>query len=237
MKYKTIILSDIHLGSPYSRTKEVISFLKNNHCETLILNGDIIDGWALNMGHKWTEEHMNCVRKIIKISNNTKVIWVRGNHDDFLKEFIPFNLGNISIVNDTELVGLNGKKYLILHGDIFDFIIQDMVWLAKLGSFGYDICLWLNKWYNKYREFIGLEYFSLSKVIKDNVKQASKYVGDFEKHMVDYAKNLNYDGVICGHIHKPEIRVINGIEYKNSGDYVENMSALVETHNGDWLIV
>jgi len=189
------------------------------------------------MGGRWTEDHMKCVRKIIKLSSDTKVIWVKGNHDDFLSEFIPFNLGNISIVNEVDLIGLNGKKYLVLHGDIFDIFISDMKWLAKLGSLGYEMCLWLNKWYNKYREFRGFEYFSLSKVIKDNVKRATQYVGDFETHMVTHAKELGYDGVICGHIHKPELRVIDGIEYKNSVDYDENMTALVEDYEGIWSIV
>jgi UDP-2,3-diacylglucosamine pyrophosphatase LpxH len=237
MKYKTIIISDIHLGSQYSRADEVVNFLKNNKCEKLILNGDIIDGWALKSGSSWDENHMRCVRKILKISQEIDVIWVMGNHDDFLADFIPFNIGNVFIKRDIEHNGINGKRYLVIHGDIFDVFIKDMKWLAKIGSIGYDMCLWLNKWYNKYREFVGLEYFSLSKVIKDSVKQATKYVGDFETHMVTYAKQNGYDGVICGHIHKAEISVIDGINYMNSGDWVESKTALVETYGGEWLII
>jgi UDP-2,3-diacylglucosamine pyrophosphatase LpxH len=237
MNYKTIILSDIHLGSQYSRANDVVNFLRDNKCEKLILNGDIIDGWALNRGSKWDENHMKCIRKILEIAQENDVIWVMGNHDDFLANFIPFNIGNVFIKRDMEHIGIDGKRYLVIHGDIFDVFINDMKWLAKIGSIGYDLCLWLNKWYNKYREFVGMEYFSLSKVIKDSVKQATKYVGDFENHMVTYAKQNGYDGVICGHIHKAEISVIDGINYMNSGDWVESKTALVETYEGEWFII
>jgi len=237
MNYKTIILSDIHLGSQYSRANDVVNFLRDNKCEKLILNGDIIDGWALNRGSKWDGNHMKCIRKILEIAQENDVIWVMGNHDDFLANFIPFNIGNVFIKRDMEHIGIDGKRYLVIHGDIFDVFINDMKWLAKIGSIGYDLCLWLNKWYNKYREFVGMEYFSLSKVIKDSVKQATKYVGDFENHMVTYAKQNGYDGVICGHIHKAEISVIDGINYMNSGDWVESKTALVETYEGEWFII
>jgi UDP-2,3-diacylglucosamine pyrophosphatase LpxH len=237
MKYKTIVLSDIHLGSAYSRALDVVEFLKENECEKLILNGDIIDGWALKMGSTWTDEHMKCVRKILKTAKSSEVHWIRGNHDDFLHDFIPLKLASVSIEEDITHVGINGKKYLVLHGDIFDVFVNDMKWLAKLGSIGYDICLWLNKWYNRYREWRGFEYFSLSKVIKDSVKQATKYVGEFEHHMIEHAKKLGYDGVICGHIHKAEIREVDGIEYLNSGDWVESKTALVEDYDGKWSII
>ena len=126
MTYKTIILSDIHLGSNFSRANEVTEFLRDNQSERLILNGDIIDGWALRMGSSWTEEHMKCVRKIMKLSTNIEVTWLRGNHDDFLKEFIGTSLGSIAIKNEMDYIGLNGKKYLVLHGDIFDVFITEM---------------------------------------------------------------------------------------------------------------
>ena len=237
MKYKTIIISDIHLGSSYSKAKEVAEFLKNNKSETLILNGDIIDGWALKRGGKWNVEHMKVIRKILKKSKKTKVFWIRGNHDDFLYDFIPMSIGNIEIKENMDLVGINGKKYLILHGDIFDLFITKMKWLAKIGSIGYDLTLWLNKWYNKYRKLRGKEYFSLSQKIKSSVKSATNFIGDFENHMINHAKKLGYDGVICGHIHKSEIRMIEDIEYLNSGDFVESCTALVENYNGSWEIV
>lgn len=237
MKYRTIVISDLHLGSTYSRAKDVTDFLSKNKCETLILNGDIIDGWALKRGSSWNDEHMKCIRKIIKKSKTTKVYWLRGNHDDFLHEFIPFDFGKILLREDLEYMGVNGKKYLVLHGDIFDVFINKMKWLAKIGSVGYDFTLWMNKWYNKYRAFRGLEYFSLSQKIKASVKEATNFIGDFENHMVVHAKSLNCDGVICGHIHKAEIKLIDGLEYMNSGDWVESNSALVEDMDGNWSLI
>ena len=136
-----------------------------------------------------------------------------------------------------DFIGLNGKKYLVLHGDIFDVFVNKMKWLAKLGSIGYDLCLWLNKWYNKWRAMRGKEYISLSQKIKSSVKSATSFIGDFEKHMVTHAKGLGYDGVICGHIHTAEMRMIDGLEYMNSGDWVESNTALVEDLDGIWKIL
>ena len=236
-KYKTIVISDLHLGSTYSRPDDVTNFLSKNKCDMLILNGDIIDGWALKRGGTWNDSHMKCIRKIIKKSKITQVYWIRGNHDDFLHDFIPFDFGNILLREDLEYIALNGKKYLMLHGDIFDIFVNKMKWLAKIGSIGYDFTLWLNKWYNKYRAFRGLEYFSLSQKIKASVKEATNFIGDFENHMVTHAKSLNCDGVICGHIHKAELKNINGLEYMNSGDWVESNSALVEDLDGNWSLI
>jgi UDP-2,3-diacylglucosamine pyrophosphatase LpxH len=237
MKYKTIILSDIHLGSKYSRAKDVTDFLTKNTAETIILNGDIIDGWALKRGGVWTDEHMKCVRKLMKLSKSSTVYWIRGNHDDFLYDFIPFDFGKIMLRESMEYRGLDKNKYLILHGDIFDVFVDKWGWLAKIGSVGYDMTLWINKWYNKYRTYRGLPYFSLSQKIKASVKTATNFIGDFENHMVTHARSLECDGVICGHIHKAEIRDIDGMIYMNSGDWVESNTALVETHKGKWKII
>jgi UDP-2,3-diacylglucosamine pyrophosphatase LpxH len=235
--YKTIVISDLHLGSSYSRANEVVDFLKDNKCETLVLNGDIIDGWALRRGGTWSADHMRCLQKLIKTSKNTKVYWIRGNHDDFLHDFIPFDFGNILLREDLVYDAINGEKYLILHGDIFDVFVNKMKWLAKIGSVGYDLTLWINKWYNKYRAYTGREYFSLSQKIKNSVKQATNFIGDFENHMVTHAKSLDCDGVICGHIHKAELRDIDGVKYMNSGDWVESNTALVEDLDGNWEII
>lgn len=237
MKCRTIIISDIHLGSQYSRAKEVTDFLTKNSAETIILNGDIIDGWALKRGGIWTDEHMKCIRKLMKLSKSSTVYWIRGNHDDFLHDFIPFDFGKIMLRESLFHIGLDGNKYLVLHGDIFDVFVDKMGWLAKIGSVGYDMTLWLNKWYNKYRAYRGLPYFSLSQKIKASVKTATNFIGDFENHMVTHARSLECDGVICGHIHKAEIRDIDGMVYMNSGDWVESNTALVETQKGKWKIV
>jgi UDP-2,3-diacylglucosamine pyrophosphatase LpxH len=237
MNYRTIIISDIHLGSKYSRANNVIEFLKGNSCETLILNGDIIDGWALKRGSTWSNDHMRCLIKILKISKKTNIYWIRGNHDDFLYDFIPYSFGNITLLESMDYIGKNGKRYLVLHGDVFDMFIKDMKWLAYIGSVGYDFSLWLNKWYNKFRLIMGLEYFSLSKQIKNSVKTATNFISRFEEHMVNHANKMGYDGVICGHIHKAEITNIGNVEYMNSGDWVESNTALVEHFDGTWEII
>lgn len=237
-KYKTIIISDIHLGMLDSKAKEVVDFLDKNSCDRLILNGDIIDGWSLKKNPKrWKKNHMRCVRKFLKISEKgTDVIWIRGNHDDFLKPFIPIMMGDISIREDM-VIESNGKKYFVLHGDVFDVFITKMGWLAKIGSTAYDMALFINRWYNKWRTFIGKDYLSISQKMKESVKFATSFIGKFENHLVDLAKREGYDGVICGHIHHPIIKNIDGIDYLNSGDWIENLSCLVETHDGEWMLI
>lgn len=233
-KYKTIIMSDIHLGMTDSKANEVVDFLENNSCETLILNGDIIDGWAIKRGAKLKPKHMRCIRKIMKISEKgTKVYWLRGNHDDFLKDFMPIKIGDIQIQEDL-VIKSGDKKYLVLHGDLFDVFITKMGWLAKIGSVLYEFSLWLNRWYNRYRKWRGKEYLSIAKKIKENVKFATNFINKFEDHLVDLAHRKGYDGVICGHIHYPVIKKIGDIEYMNSGDWVETMSCLVEDYYGQW---
>jgi UDP-2,3-diacylglucosamine pyrophosphatase LpxH len=236
-KYRTVVISDIHLGSRYSKAKELCKFIKSIECDTLILNGDIIDGWSLQRGGKLSYDHINCIRLLLKKSKKTNIFWVKGNHDEFLLDFAPFKIGKIELVKEMTYYGSNGKKYLVTHGDVFDVFVSKMKWLALLGSIGYDLALWINKWYNKWREFRGLEYFSLSKRIKDSVKLATSFIGDFEKHLCQYAKSKDYDGVICGHIHQAEIKKIEKIDYMNSGDWVESLTALVETKWGKWEII
>ena len=237
VEYNTVIISDLHLGSKYSMKEDINNFLDNIKCKTLILNGDIIDGWALKRGSSWDKEDMKCVRKIMKKSYKTDVYWIRGNHDDFLSDFIPINFGNINAFERMDYTSLNGKKYLIVHGDIFDIFTTNMKWIAKIGSLGYDFTLFINKWYNKFLILRGKEYFSLSQMIKNSVKSATNFIGDFENHMINYVKEMKYDGVICGHIHKAEIREMDGIEYMNSGDWVESKTALVEDMEGKWSIL
>jgi len=236
-KYKTIIMSDIHLGMKDSKAKEVVDFLEKNSCETLILNGDIIDAWAINRGAKLKPKHIKCIRKIMKLSENgTKVYWLRGNHDDFLKNFIPIKIGEIMIQEEL-VINSKGKKYLVLHGDVFDVFITKMGWLAKLGSVLYDFSLWINRWYNRLRKVRGKDYLSISKKMKESVKFASNFINKFEHHLVHLAKKNKYDGIICGHIHYPIIKNIDGIDYMNSGDWVETMSCLTEDKEGNWEIL
>jgi UDP-2,3-diacylglucosamine pyrophosphatase LpxH len=167
---------------------------------------------------------------------NTEVIYIRGNHDDFLDKIIPLTIGNFSVKKDY-IYKSNGINYYVVHGDIFDKITSNLKWLAKLGDIGYTFLLWLNKIYNNRRVKQGLPYYSLSQDIKHRVKSAVSYISSFEHELVELAKSRNCQGVICGHIHQPDIRQYDGIKYLNSGDWVESLSALVEQENGDWKIL
>lgn len=237
--YRTIIISDVHLGTPDSKAKELVRFLKSHTCQTLVLNGDIIDGWYLRrIGSKWKKKHNRFIRLVSKMMDKqkTKVVYVRGNHDDFLDNIIPLELGNLSIVKQYEIESA-GKKFWIVHGDIFDSITTHLKWLSKLGDIGYNLLIKINKWYNRYRAWRGKPYYSLSREIKAKVKKAVSYISDFQTEMASLAKKRNYQGVVCGHIHQPSIENYNGIIYMNSGDWVESLSALVEDFEGNWKII
>ncbi len=240
MYYPTVVLSDIHLGTQHSKTMEVTNFLKSINCDCLILNGDIIDGWHLKKngwGRKWNSNHTEFFRVIMKMMENfgTKVIYVRGNHDDFLDCLAPLNFYNIQIVKDL-IYESHGRRYYVTHGDVFDTVTTHMKWLAKLGDVGYTFLLWLNKIYNMKRMKQGKPYYSLSQSIKNKVKTAVSYISDFERELVELARVKKCDGVICGHIHHPADTYYDGIHYLNSGDWVETLSALTEDEHGNWTI-
>ena len=235
--YPTIVISDVHLGTEYSKTSQLTDFLKTVNCNTLIMNGDIIDGWNLQKSGKgkWKKEHTDFLKVIMKMmeNHNTHLVYVRGNHDDFIDYLAPFSFANISIVKDY-IHENNGKRYYVTHGDIFDSVTSSMVWLAKFGDAGYSLLLWINRIYNSYRAKKGLPYYSLSQKIKQKVKSAVSYVSSYENELAKLAKARRADGIICGHIHQPANRQIDGIHYLNSGDWVETMSALLEHEDGTW---
>lgn len=235
---KTIVISDVHLGTKGSKAKELVRFLKQYKCENLILNGDIIDGWQLRKSGKWKRKHTRFFSRILKMidEDGTKVTYLRGNHDDFLDQILPFGMGNLSIQRDMVYESF-GKKYYIVHGDVFDSITSQFKWIAKLGDIGYTFLLWINRQYNYRRLKKGLPYFSLSQSIKSKVKRAVKYIDDFETQLSSMAKYKNCNGIICGHIHQPAVKSIDGIHYLNSGDWVESMTALVEDFSGEWSLV
>lgn len=236
--FKTIVVSDIHLGTKGSKAKEITRFLKQYQCDNLILNGDIIDGWQLRKSGKWKRKHTRFFNRILKMieGQNTKVIYLRGNHDDFLDQIIPLQIGNLSLQKDL-IYESQGKKYFITHGDIFDSITTHFRWIAYLGDIGYTFLLWLNRRVNYYRIKRGLPYFSLSQYVKGKVKSAVSYIDEYETELAKMARSKGCDGIICGHIHKAENREINGIHYLNSGDWVETMSALAEDQEGNWQLI
>ncbi|TAE23709.1 MAG: UDP-2,3-diacylglucosamine diphosphatase [Cytophagales bacterium] len=237
--FRTIVLSDLHLGTSGSKAKEVTDFLKTYSCQKLILNGDIIDGWQLRQYGTWKKKHTAFFKAVLKqiIHYDTKVIYLRGNHDDFLDQIMPMKVGkNFSIQKDYVLKS-NNKQYYITHGDVFDSITAQMKWLAHLGDVGYTFLLWLNKQYNQYRTWRGLPYYSLSQQVKQRIKLAVNYVSDFEEKLTELARARGCDGVICGHIHQAAIRQFGEVTYMNSGDWVESLSALVEDYEGHWSLI
>ena len=227
MKYQAIIVSDLHLGTKDSKAEEFIEFLDSHPTDLLILNGDIVDGWALNRGTKWKKQHTKVISKLLKLSKKTRIIWIRGNHDEFIQEFIGTHLGAIEIREDYKLdINNTMESYYIFHGDVIDVFITKYKWLSKIGSVGYDFALWLNRVYNGYRKWRKLPYISISQKIKGSVKAATNYINDFETSALSMATKKGCDGVICGHIHQPADTMIDGKRYLNSGDWIENMSAI-----------
>lgn len=239
--YKSIFISDVHLGTRDCKAKELKNFLKYNHCDNLFLVGDIIDGWKMQQNKlRWKQSHTDVIKKFLSLAKKgTNVIYITGNHDEFLRPMVNMGIsfGKISIHNQYEYHAMDGNTYLITHGDLFDGITRLAPWLAFIGDKAYDLILSLNSKYNWIRHKLGFGYWSLSKYLKHTVKKATNFMFQFEDNITNYAKKRNYSGTICGHIHHPEIKIINNIQYMNTGDWVESMSALVEHHNGQWEII
>jgi UDP-2,3-diacylglucosamine pyrophosphatase LpxH len=239
--YRSIFISDVHLGTKDCKAEALNNFLKHNTCETLYLVGDIIDGWKMKQNKwRWKQSHTNVVRRVLgHAKRNTKVIYVLGNHDEFLRPFLQYNLnfGMIEMVNQCEHIGADGKHYLVIHGDLFDGITRLAPWLSFLGDRAYDFILSVNNKFNWVLHRIGIGYFSLSRFLKHRVKKAIDFIFQFEKNLANYCKKKGYDGVICGHIHHAEIKEIDGVTYMNDGDWVESLTALVEHHDGRWEII
>lgn len=235
MKYKSIFVSDIHLGTRFSQAQQFLDLLKEIESENLFFVGDIIDGWAIKRKFKWAQSHSDVIQKILrKARKGTKVYFITGNHDDFLRPFTPLIMGtNLKVVNEYEYTALNNRKYLITHGDFFDSITMTKKWLAVLGDVGYDFLLYINHHINKARKLLKIKrYWSLSKYVKDNVKSSISFINDFEGILANHALQKGYDGVICGHIHKAEAKMIENIEYLNCGDWVESCTYVVEHFDG-----
>jgi len=231
---RTVFLSDIHLGTEDSKALEVVHFLKHIECEKLVLNGDIIDGWALKRGARWRGRHSRVIRKILKMmeKDHTEVIYLRGNHDDILERFLPLAFGRLKVTKEHIHVSAAGVRYLVVHGDGFDSVSTKHKWLASLGAVGYDSLLKVNRVYNRWRAWRGKEYYSISKRVKAKVKSAVSFVDKYEELLQDLARHKKCDGIICGHIHTPEDKKVGDIHYLNSGDWVESLTAIIEHHDG-----
>lgn len=228
------IVSDVHLGTYGCHAKELLNYLKSIKPKVLILNGDFFDIWQFNK--KWfPAEHVKVVQRIMKMAmGGTKVYYVTGNHDDALRRYSGFSIGNIHL-RDSLLIQVNGEQHWIFHGDVFDLVIQYSPLLSKLGGHGYDWLIRLNRLVNKWRAMMGKSRMSFAAKVKSRVKEAVKFVGDFEETAIRMAREKGYGYVVCGHIHQPQIRQENGVTYLNSGDWVESLTAL-EFNFGKWSI-
>jgi UDP-2,3-diacylglucosamine pyrophosphatase LpxH len=236
--YRTIWLSDIHLGTPGCRADYLLDFLRAHRAETLYLVGDILDGWRLQKGWYWPQTHNDVVQKILRAARKgTRVIYIPGNHDALSRQFIGLSFGGIQVAGDAIHLTAKGQRLLVTHGDLFDAVMQRASWLAHLGSWLYELLLDLNRWMNAVRLRLGLPYWSMSQYLKHQVKNAVNFISQFEHAMAAEARRRGCDGVVCGHIHKAEIRNIDGVLYCNDGDWVESMTALVETFAGELDII
>jgi UDP-2,3-diacylglucosamine pyrophosphatase LpxH len=232
-RFRTIWISDLHLGTTGCQAARLLEFLQATESETLYLVGDIIDGWQLKRRWYWDQAHNNVVQLVLKkAKKGTNVIFVPGNHDEAVRQFIDLDFGGIKVRDEMIHVTAQGKRMLVLHGDRFDGVIACAKWLAYVGDSLYTVILKFNQVFNTWRARLGLPYWSLSQYLKLKVKNAVSYISSFENALADEARKRGLDGVICGHIHKAEIRDINGITYCNDGDWVESLSALVEDANG-----
>jgi len=235
-KISVAVISDVHLGTYGCHATELSEYLKSIDPEVLILNGDIIDIWNFSKSY-FPPSHIKVIRQILKIAaRGTKVHYIVGNHDEALRKYIPFQLGNVELSNQVE-INLDGKQHWFLHGDIYDLTMKNSKWLAKIGGWAYDYIVLINRAVNIFNKRFGFEPVSLSKKIKDSVKLAVKHISDFENTLAAMAKFKGVDAIVCGHIHEPAINEImfetTEISYLNSGDWIENLSAL-EYNNGFW---
>ena len=239
-RYRTVWISDIHLGTRGCNAAMLLDFLRSIECETLYLVGDIVDGWRLKKGWYWPDAHNEVVRRVLKLAHRgTRVVLIAGNHDEMLRPYAGMTFGGVEVALEALHETADGRRLLITHGDAFDVVVLYHRWLAFLGDTAYTFLLGLNVVLNRVRRRLNLPYWSLSSYLKKRVKNAVAFVGEFEEAVAHAARERGVDGVVCGHIHCAEIRQIGDITYYNDGDWVESCTALVEDHKGamsliDW---
>jgi UDP-2,3-diacylglucosamine pyrophosphatase LpxH len=230
---RTLFLSDIHLGMKGCQAEKLLDFLRHYDADTIYLVGDIVDGWQLRSSWYWPQTHNDVVQKLLrKARKGARLVYVPGNHDEFLRDYYGTHFGGIEVVQETIHVTADGKRYLVLHGDLFDVVIRHARWLALAGDKAYDAAIWLNTLLNRIRRAFGLTYWSLSQWAKLKVKNAVNFIGEYERTIAAEAHRRGVDGVICGHIHHAVIRDDNDFIYVNCGDWIESCTAVVEHFNG-----
>ncbi|WP_413993434.1 UDP-2,3-diacylglucosamine diphosphatase [Labrys okinawensis] len=237
-RYRALFISDVHLGTRGCQAGMLLDFLRVYDAETIYLVGDIVDAWQLKSGWYWPQTHNDVVQKLLrKARKGARMVYIPGNHDEFLRDFPGHHFGGIEVIEQTVHVAADGKRYLVMHGDAFDVVVRHAKWLAFLGDWAYVTALGVNTWLNVVRRRLGLSYWSLSAWAKLKVKNAVSFIGHFEETLAKEAKRLNCDGVICGHIHHATLRDLEGVTYINSGDWVESCTAIIEHFDGRFEIV
>ena len=238
LRFRSLFISDIHLGTTGCQAEKLLEFLRLTDSQHLYLVGDIIDGWQLKRRFFWHQSHNDVVQKILrKARKGTRVTWIAGNHDEAMRHFLGVAFGGIEIADEAVHGTADGRRLLVIHGDLFDAVVQRARWLAFVGDHLYTLALYLNQWFNHIRARFGFPYWSLSQYLKHKVKNAVSYIADFEEALAREARRRHLDGVVCGHIHKAEIRDIGGILYCNDGDWVESLTALAEMDDGELRII
>ncbi len=237
-RYRTVWISDLHLGSIGCQADLLLDFLRSVECDTLYLVGDIIDGWRLKRSWYWPQAHNDVVQKILrKARKGTRVVYVPGNHDEFARDYAGLHFGGVEVQKEAIHETADGRKLLVTHGDEFDAIVRYAKWLAMVGDGAYMFLLVLNSWLNRARTRLGFKYWSLSAYLKYKVKNAVKFIAEYEEAVAAMVEKRGLDGIVCGHIHHPETRQIGKVLYCNDGDWVESCSALVEDNSGDLFIL
>jgi UDP-2,3-diacylglucosamine pyrophosphatase LpxH len=234
-EYRTIWISDVHLGTRGCQAECLLDFLKYNNAETFYLVGDIFDGWRMKKSWYWTQAHNDVIQKLLrKARKGSRMIYIPGNHDEMLRDFsaAALQFGEIHLQDEAIHETADGKLLLVIHGDAFDGVVKHAKWLALLGDWAYTAMIAVNLVFNRVRRRLGYDYWSLSAYLKAKVKNAVEFVGNYEHAVAEEARKRGVDGIVCGHIHKPEMRMIDGVLYCNDGDWVESCSALVEHFDG-----
>lgn len=233
LHFRSIWVSDIHLGGKNLKSDQFYQFLRHTESEYLYLVGDIFDLWKLKKNWFWPEINERIISLILtKAKNGTRVFYLPGNHDHIVRNYLGSSFHGIQLCEEIIHSAVDGRRYLVLHGDRFDCVVQHSRWLADIGSTLYDLLLAVNRWYNSYRQWRGLAYFSISAWLKHKCKTAVNYIGDFEQTLVREMRKKQVDGLICGHIHHATIKPLDGFLYSNAGDWVESCTALAENLNG-----
>lgn len=238
IRVRSLFISDIHLGTRGAQAEQLLEFLKVYDADMIYLVGDIVDGWRLKQRWHWPQAHNDVVQKLLrKVRKGTRIVYLPGNHDEFLRDYCGSSFGGIEVLERVVHVAANGKRYLVLHGDQFDMVVRHAKWLAYVGDGAYTLALGLNTEFNRLRRRLGFPYWSLSGWAKSRVKNAVNFVSRFEEVLANEAKRLKVDGIICGHIHAAALHDNFGTRYANSGDWVESCTALTEDFSGELALV